>query len=214
MRRFTSVLLGVSLCLVLATGVQAQAAIGIRAGVNSASLSIEEDGVAVEDFSSRFGFHGGVDLALMFGDMFGIEIGGQYSQKGAKAEEAGATLKLKVDYIDAPVVFAINVPTNSQIVPRIFAGGVASFEASCKISGEIDGVSASQDCSDEDIGARKSVYFSGIFGAGVAFAAGPGSFVVQGAYQIGLTNISDEDGVDAKANVVQGSVGYRFPIGG
>lgn len=210
MRRLYRVLLGGGLSLVLATAAQAQVAVGIRGGYNNSTLSVEEDGVSAEDFSSRSGFHGGVDLALMFGPMFGVEVGGQYSQKGAKSSFDGTTdISLKIDYIDVPVVFAVTVPTNGSIAPRIFAGGVASFEATCKLSAE--GVSA--DCSDQDIGARKSTYFSGIFGAGIALAAGPGSFIVQGDYQLGLTNVSDETGVDAKVNVIQGSVGYRFPLG-
>jgi hypothetical protein len=207
MRRFIRVLLGGGLSLVLATAAQAQIAVGVRGGYNNTTLSVEEDGVALEDFNSRSGFHGGVDLALAFSPMFGVEVGGQYSQKGAKAATEDFTLK--IDYIDVPVVFAVNVPTNSQISPRLFAGGVASFEASCKLASG----SASADCTDQDIGARKSTYFSGIFGAGIAVAAGPGSFIVQGDYQLGLTNVSDEDGVDAKVNVIQGSVGYRFPLG-
>jgi hypothetical protein len=210
MQRLSRVLLGVGLSLVLATAVQAQIALGVRAGYNNSTLSVEEDGVSSEDFNSRSGFHGGVDLAVMFGPMFGVEVGGQYSQKGATGDFDGTDVTLKIDYIDVPVVFAVNVPTNSQIAPRFFAGGVASFEASCKLAAG----SISADCSDEDIGARKSMYVAGIFGAGIAVAAGPGSFIVQGDYQLGLTNMSDEVGVDAKVNVIQGSVGYRFPIGG
>jgi len=64
MRRLYRVLLGGGLSLVLATAAQAQVAVGIRGGYNNSTLSVEEDGVSAEDFSSRSGFHGGVDLAF------------------------------------------------------------------------------------------------------------------------------------------------------
>ena len=208
MRRFTSVLLGVSLSLVLATAAQAQIALGIRGGYNSSSVTLKFDDVKQEGLKSRSGFHAGADVSFMVSPMIGIELGGLYSQKGFKEDVTdGATLKL--DYIDVPLVVAVTVPTNSQIMPRIFAGGVGSFEMSCKISD----ASTSVDCTDDDF-TRKKSYFSAIFGAGVAVAAGPGSFLVQADYQLGLTNIADEEGVSAKGNVIQGSVGYRFPIGG
>ena len=208
MRRFVSVVLGASLCVFVATTAQAQIALGIRGGYNSSSVTIKENDVKIEGFKSRSGFHGGVDLAFAVSPMVGVEIGGFYSQKGFGEESTDATAKL--DYIDIPLVVAINVPTNSQITPRIFLGGVGSIEMSCKLS--LAGTSV--DCTDEDFGARKSFYFSAIGGAGIAVAAGPGTFLIQGAYQLGLTNISDEEGVSAKGNAIQASVGYRFPVGG
>jgi len=207
MRRFVSVVLGASLCVFVATTAQAQIALGIRGGYNSSTATVKVDDVKQEGLTSRSGFHGGVDLAFMASPMVGVEIGGLYSQKGFGEEATDA--KLKLDYIDIPLVVAINVPTNSQITPRLFLGGVGSIEMSCKVSAA--GVSA--DCTDEDF-ARKSFYFSAIGGAGIAIAAGPGTFLIQADYQLGLTNISDEEGVSAKGNAIQASVGYRFPVGG
>ncbi|UCG89229.1 MAG: PorT family protein [Gemmatimonadota bacterium] len=207
MRRFASVMLGVSMGLVLATAAHAQAAIGVRGGFNSSSVTIKVNDVKVEGLGSRSGFHAGAEAAFMVSPMFAIEIGGQYSQKGFK--EDATDEKAKLDYIDVPLVVAVNVPTNSQITPRIFAGGVGSFEMSCKL---VDG-DTSEDCTDASFPRKKS-YFSAIAGAGIAVAAGPGSFIVQAAYQLGLTNIADEEGVSAKGNAIQASVGYRYNIGG
>jgi hypothetical protein len=208
MRRFVSVVLGASLCVFVATTAQAQIALGIRGGYNSSTATVKVDDVKQEGLTSRSGFHGGVDLAFMASPIVGVEVGGLYSQKGLGFEAEDA--KIKLDYIDIPLVVAINVPTNSQITPRLFLGGVGSIEISCKASaGDV-----SVDCTDEEIGARKSFYFSAIGGAGIAVAAGPGTFLIQADYQLGLTNISDEEGVSVKGHAIQASVGYRFPVGG
>ena len=114
-----------------------------------------------------------------------------------------------------PVLFVLSVPTEGSITPRLFAGGVASFKMSCKLKGSVDGTSVpSQDCSDDDIGARKSNYFSALFGAGIKFGVGPGGLLLDVGYQLGLTNISDETDVTVKVNVIQASLGYQFPLGG
>ena len=132
MRRLTSVVLGTVLSLILVTGAQAQIAIGVRAGYNNSKLSITPEDPDVPDFTSRGGFHAGADLAIGLGPMFGIEAGAAYSQKGAKAAESGVDGTVAIDYIDVPLVFVVNIPTSGIITPRLFAGGVASFEMSCK----------------------------------------------------------------------------------
>jgi len=210
MRRLTSVILGAILSLGLASTAQAQLALGIRGGYNSSKISVTVDGESVDDgFKSRGGFHAGADLTIGFSPMFGIQAGGVYSQKGAKAEDFDATVA--VDYIDVPVVFVLSVPTEGNITPRLFAGGVASFKMSCKIkiSGG-DGV----DCGDDDIGTLKSSYFSLLFGVGIKFGVGPGGLLLDAGYQLGMTNLVDDESESVKANVLQVALGYQFPLGG
>ena len=215
MRRLTSVILGATLSLALASTAQAQLAIGLRAGYNSSKISVTEDGTSVDEgFKSRGGFHAGADLAIGLSPMFGIQLGGVYSQKGASMSEGTVEATIAVDYIDVPLLFVVSIPSGN-ITPRRFAGGVASFEMSCKLTGSVDGTSVpSVDCSDEDLGARKSSYFSALFGAGIKFGVGPGGLLLDVGYQLGLTSISDEEGTDVKLNVIQASLGYQFPLGG
>ncbi len=209
MRRLTGVMLGAILSLVLASTAQAQIALGIRGGVNSSNITVKADGTSIDTgLKSLIGFHAGADLAIGFSPMFGIEAGAVYSQKGAK-EDAGDG-KVAFDVIDVPLLFVVSVPTEGSITPRLFAGGVASFKVSCKIK---EG-GASADCSDADVGVPKSTYFSALFGAGIGFAAGPGSLLLDVGYQLGLTNIIDDEIETVKVNVIQASLGYRFPIGG
>lgn len=209
MRRLTGVILGAILILALASTAQAQIALGIRGGYNSSKISVSVDGTSIDEgFGSLSGFHAGADLTIGFSPMFGIQAGGVYSQKGAKAEDFDA--KVAVDYIDVPVLFVVSVPTEGNITPRLFAGGVASFKMSCKLKA----AGESLDCTDDDIGTLKSSYFSALFGAGIKFGVGPGGLVLDLGYQLGLTNLVEGDIETVKANVIQASLGYQFPLGG
>ena len=209
MRRLTGVMLGAILSLALASTAQAQIALGIKGGYNSSKITAKQDGTSIDEgLKSRSGFHAGADLAIGLSPMFGIQAGAAYSQKGASDEEFDATIA--VDYIDVPVLFVLSVPTEGNITPRLFAGGVASFKMSCKLKGGGQSV----DCTDEDIGTLKSSYFSALFGAGIKFGVGPGGLLLDVGYQLGLTNLVDDETETVKANVIQASLGYRFPIGG
>jgi hypothetical protein len=201
-------MLGASLSLALASTAQAQIALGIRAGYNNSKISVSEGGVPASGFTRLSGFHGGVDLTIGLATNAGLQVGAVYSQKGVNVE--GFDAKIALDYIDVPVAFVFSIPTEGPVTPRLFIGGVVSFEMSCKLKG----AGESLDCGDEDIGARKSTYFSGLGGAGIAIAAGPGSLIVDAGFQLGLTNISDETDVTVKFNTIQASLGYQFPIGG
>ncbi len=215
MRRLASAALAGALSLALVATVQAQIAVGVRAGYNNSRLSISPEDTDDPDFKSRGAFHFGADLAFTLSPMFAIEAGAVYSQKGATAAESGIDATVALDYLDVPVLFVVNIPTNSNITPRLFAGGVASFELSCKFKLSVAGVgSASTDCDPDDIGERKKSYLSALFGGGIGFAAGPGSVLLDVGYQLGLTNLSDETAETAKLNVFQISLGYRFPLGG
>ena len=216
MRRLISLMLGAILSLALASTAQAQIALGIRGGYNSSKITVEEGGTSVDEgFKSRGAFHAGADLTIGFSPMFGIQAGGMYSQKGASLSEGTVEATIAVDYVDVPVLFVVSVPTSGNITPRLFAGGVASFKMSCKLKGSVDGQSVpSQDCTDDDIGTLKSSYFSALFGAGIKFGVGPGGLLLDVGYQLGLTNIVDDESETVKANVIQASLGYQFPLGG
>jgi hypothetical protein len=207
--------LGTALSLILVTGAQAQIALGVRAGYNNAKLTFTPPDPELPDFKARSGFHAGADLAFGLSPMFAIEVGAAYAQKGATAAESGIDATVAIDYIDMPLLFVVNIPTSGNITPRLFAGGVASFEMSCTLKLSVAGeASLSEDCDEDNVGARKTSYFSGLFGGGIGFAAGPGSLLLDVGYQLGLTNVSDDPGQTVKENVFQASLGYRFALGG
>ena len=200
MRRLTSLMLGAILSLALASTAQAQLALGIRAGYNNSGLIVNQGGASVSQFNKLSGFHAGADLTIGVASNMGILIGGAYSQKGGT--EQATEEKLKVDYIDVPLLFVFTIPSSGSVTPRLFIGGVGSFEMSCKAAGE--------DCTED----REKFYGSLLGGAGLAFAAGPGSLLLDAGFQLGLTNISKETDLTVKINTIQVSLGYQFPLGG
>ena len=208
MRWSGTILLAAILSLALTSTTQAQLAVGLRAGYNSSKLYIVEDNVDVTGISSRSGFHAGIDAAYTLSRMFAIEVGAAYSQKGAKDGELNVTLA--PDYVDVPLLLAFNVPVNGNITPRVFAGGVASFEVRCRLEGDSESI----ECTDDNVGVRKKTYFSVMAGVGVDFAAGPGSLLLDVGYQYGLTDLAEDQTVISQMDVIQVSLGYRYPLGG
>jgi hypothetical protein len=84
----------------------------------------------------------------------------------------------------------------------VFAGPTFAFESSCKFEIEGGGFDTEGDCDDPDIDAqsnRKKTDFGIVGGAGLQFAMGPGSILVEGRYTKGLSNINDDpDDPDTK----------------
>jgi hypothetical protein len=186
-------------------------------GVNFSNISnVEEEGVTT---SSRTGFVAGVGVLFGLSERFSIGTGAYYSQQGVKVTDTDPTFggegTLKLDYIQVPLTLGIAFPTGGSVTPSIFAGPMIGFKASCKLT--ID--SSSANCDDQGVDITlKSTDFSALFGAGIAIAAGSGSFIINGWYSLGLTDIddsSDTSSTESNKNSFFGfGVGYAFPLGG
>ena len=61
-------------------------------------------------------------------------------------------------------------------------------------------------------GKTKSVDLGLQMGAGIAIPAGPGKVIVDGRYNLGLSNISDENGMNVKNRGFAISLGYAIPL--
>ena len=112
--------------------------------------------------------------------------------------------KLKLDYLEIPVLVKYMIPTEGKISPCFFAGPAVGMLMSAKYG-------------DEDVkDFTKSIDFGVAFGAGVDVAMGEkGKLTFDARYTLGLANIVDEEGVDDKVKNANISfmVGYSFPIG-
>jgi hypothetical protein len=124
-----------------------------------------------------------------------------YTQKGAKYDEGGAEATVKLDYVEVPVLFKGRFGSGG-VKPSVFAGPAVGFKVSAKT--EFDG-------EEEDIEDVKGTDFGIVFGAGLDLAAGPGSFIIDARYTLGLTTLDDSpDPGDVKNGVWSFSVGYTF----
>lgn len=194
---------------------------GIKGGVNLANLDWDPEQEI--DWESFLRFGGGATLGFNITPTFGLDMDVLYMMKGTKAEgtlEAqGATCdveyELRLDYIVFKPMFRFT-PIQDGASPYLLLGGELGYllsadswaEASCS-----DGSSGEE---EEDIkDTVKDLDFGLNVGAGLEIPAGNMSFLIEGHYSLGLTDINDADENEenepsVKTRGVYGFVGLRF----
>ncbi len=113
---------------------------GAHAGINIANFS----GVEI-DYESRTGFLAGISVEIpLEGQIFDIETGAYYSQKGATGfyrapigigipgGNAGNAGTLKLDYVDIPVLAKFEIERSGSFHPQIIAGPYLAVNISSK----------------------------------------------------------------------------------
>jgi len=187
--------------------------LGVKGGVNIGDIGGSDVDLLETDLGAskktKVGLVAGAFAEFMIGDMFGIQPEVLYSQKGAKFEDAGLEGKLKLDYIEVPVLFKVNVPIEgSNVHPSFFVGPAVAFKASCKLEDPAAGTT--EDC--EAGGALvKSTDFGVAFGGGISFDVGGAEVGVDVRYTLGLTKIDDDPDpydIKNKAISIMGTVGF------
>lgn len=164
------------------------------------------------DGSMKPGLNIGVAGEVMMTNNFAIEPGIFYSMQGAKGKDGGASLKIKNDYLNIPVLFKGYVYEGFNL----FAGPQLGFKVSSKLKYSKSGTSVS---TSEGSDLFKSVDFAIIIGAGYQSSMG---LLFSLSYNIGLANTINADkfaalpggsGMEGEKNrngVLQFNVGWRF----
>ena len=187
----------------MAAAQDAPVAVGVKAGVNFANLNFDADDASV-NFDQRKGFVGGLFVVWPANSLVALQSEVLYSQKGAQIEEGGMTAKLKLDYVDIPVLARVSSPASGGASFHVFAGPSFAVRVSAKTEANFEGEEESEDVDDDverfDLGL--------VAGAGLEF----GRFVIDGRYTWGLSNINkdDEDDVKIKTRVFAVMAGIRF----
>jgi hypothetical protein len=219
------------LTLLFVTNGVAQVQLGLQAGANFGDVTIDPTPEGVET-GMRTGFLIGGVLYYNFSPILGLQFEPTYVQKGAKVDqsftEEGMTIKaeqtLSADYIDIPVFLKASFGTG-PVKPYLLAGASVAFllsDAMLKIDkATIDGVDVtSMIPSDEreDTLETKSPDFILNFGAGVIIPLGAVNIFVEGQYNLGLSDINDEDPIPGepemtiKTKGIKAKVGVLFPL--
>jgi len=197
------------LALLIAAPLQAQTTLGVKGGINIANVDTNiEDLPDVLD--SKTGFVGGGFVTLGLGSLFALQPELLYSQKGFEASEGELTAQLGTNYIEIPVLLKAQFKL-AMLRPAVYAGPVVSFETSCNL----DVVGVSFDCDDdEDFLDRKKTEWGAVFGANLDFILGPVILILDGRYQLGLTNLADVPDADeeVKNRVWQIMAGIGFTL--
>lgn len=181
--------------------------IAAKAGVSFSKLDVED-----ADFDNLTAFVGGGHIRFDLGS-FSVQPEVLFVRKGAKESDEDGEFKIKIDYVEIPVLLRYDVMTAGGVAPFFYAGPAVAFEIACNLSQE-NGQSVEADCDEVDeFPERKSLDVGILGGAGVAFAAGPGNLFVEGRYNFGLTNISDSELDDeAKNRSASVMVGYAVSL--
>jgi hypothetical protein len=110
------------------------AQVGITAGGIYSDASVKLDGSDLST-ESRTGFQVGVSYAT--GGIFGIIVGGYYSEKGFDVASP-STDRVRLSYIEVPVMGVVRLPILERVIgPRLYGGINGGFEVGCNTEGAL-----------------------------------------------------------------------------
>jgi hypothetical protein len=170
---------------------------GVQAGVNFANVNGDD----TDDADGRTGINVGVTGEYQFSPSVGLLVGAIYSQQGLQSEDSGFESKLKLDYINVPVLGKFYLGGSGFAIE---AGPQIGFLVNDELEFEGDGVSGSESIDAE------SIDFSALGGLSYRFKEGATlegvSFSAR--YQYGFTDIVQD--VDVRNSVFSLNLGYKF----
>ena len=192
-----------------AAAVSAQEA-GVKAGLNLASLTPEED--ESPDITRRRGLVAGAWMRKPIRDRLSLQVEGLFAEKGvefdisALAGAPGSSAELQLRYLEVPILARIDAGA-AAANPRFFVvGGAApAFKLSARSRVTVNGEEQTRDEDDEveafDVGL--------VAGAGVAL----GRAQIEGRYTHGLMRINTDDNEPndrVQNRVFSVTVGFRL----
>jgi hypothetical protein len=191
-----SVMKKIFLLIAMAFGLlSAQAQFGIKAGLNMATW--RGDDVESDDKKSKLGIYGGVFYNHKLSSNFSLQPELVYSAQGVKFEEGDNKAVYKLNYINLTPL----VRWNSSSGFFVGVGPQVGFLMSANYE--------ENDEDGEDIkDLFKGIDFAGVVALGFETKKGIGAYA---RFNLGLSNIIDEDDADVKNSVFQ--VGLRFNFG-
>jgi hypothetical protein len=201
---------GLLLCLLCVNELSAQA--GLKGGVNFSTLSQKGAGLVSLTWGSLTGFTVGGFYEFDVNEILAIQPELLYSRKGGQLE-AGilgvlGSKSLAIHYLEVPVLLKLKFPTQSGIVPNVFAGPYGSLKLSVKGEIKVLGVEL-----EEDVIGIKDSDFGFVFGGGLDFKVSNATVILDVRYDLGLVNIAEpllgvENEIKTRSLIVM--VGFGF----
>lgn len=178
----------------------------------AAALEGELGGSWTSDKKSRLGFDVGLGYSYLGTGIWGFAGEVRYVNRGAKFDinevtgsGIGVDATMKLDYVEIPLLVQIAPKTAGSVQPVFVAGPVLGIRASSKLDLEVMGESVSQDLSD----GMNGTYFAGLLGAGMKIRTAEKSAVlVQARFQLGLSNLIDDEDFSVKPQDFSILAGY------
>jgi|JI8StandDraft_1071087.scaffolds.fasta_scaffold173399_2 hypothetical protein len=170
---------------------------GIKAGLNMSTIAVDDDA----EYGFTPGYHVGVFSHVKLA-LFAIQIEGLYSKQGATVKSGGQEMDFIQTYVNVPVTvkYYIVPSVNLQVGPQI------GF-LTC-VKSDYHPVTQEPFQEQEYTKAYKKTDFG--VNVGVGFDI-PFGLVVDARYYLGLSDISNYEGVgETKNSMIQLSVGYKI----
>lgn len=149
--------------------------IGIKGGLNSYTIGGDD----TDDIDGKLGYNVGLLGHIHLSERFGLQPEIMYSTQGAKASDGNGDVKISLDYINVPVLFQYMYDNGF----RIQAGPQVGFLTSAKA--KADGVTVDLDESFNTIDFGLSL--------GASYVHPASGFGVDARYNLGLSNINEDD---------------------
>ena len=182
-----------------------QTTLAVRGGLGWATLNDD-------DAEVRTGIRGGAFATIPIQNTFGLQIGGNYVQKGANVTDADARASLKLDYIEFSGLGMVRFsPDGGSASVYVLAGPSVGFNVKCAVSASDDDIFVNVGCDDLDINIKPDVGLTGGVGTEIAISDRM-TLSAELQYTLGLLSVTDEEDA-AKNRVFALQVGVGFPIG-
>ena len=166
----------------------ASAQVGVLVGLNVANVNFDatDSSLSIKG-DSRTGLVAGLSFNMPIQDMFSVEVDALFAQKGTKftATESGFTdsAKIKLNYVDIPVLGRINVNGSAPVGVHLLIGPSFNFKVSEKFDPE--------DAAEPEDSIEK-METALVFGGGVH----AGNVRVDLRYGVGLSDIVKDSASD------------------
>jgi hypothetical protein len=186
-KRFLIVIASLALCI----AANGQVNFGVKGGLNLFRLNTDLD----DNAEMKSGVHIGLLGHIHMNEQFALQPEIYYSDQGAKIETDGETRKLNLGYINMPLMFQYMFDNGF----RLQAGPQLAVLASAK---------SKENGNSKDV---KGSFNS--FEIGVPFGVGyisPDGFGVDLRYQLGLSNVREDDDSQAFNRGLQIGIFYQF----
>ena len=115
----------------------AQPQIGLLAGFDSANINFDAEGIGITiNGDRRSGFVGGLSVNVPLQDMFSVELDALWAQKGTQFTFDRDTGKIKLNYMDVPVMGRITLSGSGSARVHLLIGPPFNFKISEKFDPE------------------------------------------------------------------------------
>ncbi|MEO5673346.1 MAG: porin family protein [Chitinophagales bacterium] len=191
MKNFTIITLFVMVCSTL-TAQHMHMNPGIKAGLNLASLNSENDDF---DYSFNTSLNAGVFVHMHFNKLIAIQPELNFSGQGAQYDFAGTNLHLNLAYVNLPVIL------------QIMLGNGFRLQTGPQVGVLVSANSKEGDTSTDVKSSFNKPDLSWMFGASYVHKSG---FGLDARYNLGLSNINEDDSEKIKNSVIAISLFYQL----